>query len=156
MTPWGAVVLIRNKLRQIAKNEDLVSLEAYIASAEFKSRLVLAADHCATIMASCEKAKRLCVQREAVPRKGTRRAEWNERMIARFIEAWETHRNDRRVARELGITEGAAYRARRRYVDHATRNNGNPPSSAQDSRAGLGRSQSAPVSGAAATPPQAA
>lgn len=142
MKPWGAVIRITKNFKQIAKFEDMAALDAYCGSPEFKRLIALAADHYTTIMRAYEQAKAQCLQRKPVPAAGTRRAQWDARMLERLQASWSKHSGlpfkvaVHRVARDLNITEGAADTAIRSRTDaFATQGGQKKPSrNVQDGR----------------------
>lgn len=117
MKPWGAVIRITKNFKQIAKYEDRVALDAYIAGPDFKRLMAIATtEHVDVIMRAYDQAKAKCEERRPVPAPGTRRAQWDERLLSRLEAAWKRHNgNLPRIAHELNITEGAARAA---YRDH--------------------------------------
>lgn len=127
MNSRGALVSISRAFAKVAQQGDVVDLDAYVASAEFDrafAALAPAARHSA--MTAYSNARAECERRKPVPPAGSSRGvckvkAWDAPLIAKFRSVWRKHKGIvPRVARELGITEGSAYRASRRFVVAST------------------------------------
>lgn len=122
MTPTGALNTIGKDIAKIAKYDDVVALDAYIASDAFIRALALVKPvYRPTIFIGYLSARAACLKRRPIAAPGTHKAKWDAAQIERLaVLARKYNCMWPRVAHDLGITEGSAKRAYVRYCAGAS------------------------------------
>jgi len=114
-----ALSYITGRIGKIARCSDLATLDAFVSSEQFVALFarVPPGQRPSALMAYGS-ARAKCLKRVPVAAPGTAKADWKKPgEIERFKRAWEQHGGNRYlVAREMGITEGAAKIAHLRFI----------------------------------------
>jgi hypothetical protein len=157
MTPQGAWVKINKDLTKLARSGDLSDLRDYLAGDVYFSASVLVQPMQRLALIRCiARVMRQCYRR-TVPRP-PKQGFWDAAAVAQFKASWARHKGDHyRVARDLGITPGAARAAYSRFVvAGATPSHQNPPRKAQEARSSAESTCAAGRNAAPVRLPQAA
>jgi hypothetical protein len=117
MNAQGAITMLTRALARIGRWEDAAALDAFVASDSFGEAFALVAPtRRATIMRAYAEAQQRCSLRKPVRwscRQG--RTSWTPERIAELRTTARRHTcNTLRIARDMGISVGAAERAMRR------------------------------------------